>query len=458
MAEVKVKITAQNQTQTGFQAVLADAQKTATQVQNTFARASEIRTFKPKELSSGPISVDIGDYGLEPLRELQKQIAEVRRSAREALDPEVAENFSGGIGGLIGRFAILIGVAATVGKVIASAFDQLSEAVKSATTIQEQFNQSIEAAGTATNLDGAISGFKQLNALADQTGKNIKERFGAGVGESLANLFSGRPGQFLARAADAFTIGGVSSGLRDQESRQREIAREQLLGSLNRQRINAEERAGAGADPAAIERVQREQQRRQERERLINALQGESSELIKAAQLEQEATFAAQDRAIAVKEAAEAEKQATREKEKQAALESGTRRGNVIGRQLGPGSLEGIAELERERARAARELGPEFGPGTAEAATGGFRVDAANFALQQREEALRLAEQAARASFASGSAGASAFQRIGFASNEFFDTRQKRDPAEETRRAAEFAKQILDILKKGEPLVLPASS
>ena len=59
---------------------------------------------------------------------------------------------------------------------------------------------------------------------------------------------------------------------------------------------------------------------------------------------------------------------------------------------------------------------------------------------------------------AAGSAGASAFQRIGFASNEFFDTRQKRDPAEETRRAAEFAKQILDILKKGEPLVLPASS
>jgi hypothetical protein len=446
MAEVKVKITAQNQTQTGFQAVLADAQKTATQVQNTFARASEIRMLKPKELSSGPISVDIGDYGLEPLRELQKQIADVRRSAREALDPEVAENFSGGIGGLIGRFAILIGVAATVGKVIASAFDQLSEAVKSATTIQEQFNGALESAGTATSLDGAISGFKQLNTLADQTNKNIKETFGAGTGEALANLVSGRPGQILARMADVATIGGVSSGLRDQESRQREIAREQLLGSLNRQRINQEELAGAGADPAAIERVQREQQRRQERERLTNALQGESAELIKAAQLEQEATFAAQDRAIAIKEAAEAEKQATREKEKQAALESGTRAGNVRGRQLGPGSFEGIAEFERERARALKELGPEFGPGTADAALGGFRVDQSNFA---REQAQLLAEQSA----VQGELQASGLQRVGGASTEFFNVRG--DSKEDIqKRANEFLKEILQQLKKGEPLVL----
>ncbi|MDV7395808.1 hypothetical protein RZS08_30740, partial [Arthrospira platensis SPKY1] len=59
---------------------------------------------------------------------------------------------------------------------------------------------------------------------------------------------------------------------------------------------------------------------------------------------------------------------------------------------------------------------------------------------------------------ATGSTGASAFQRIGFASNEFFDTRKAEDPAKETRRAAEFAKEILNILKKGEPLVLPSTS
>lgn len=57
-----------------------------------------------------------------------------------------------------------------------------------------------------------------------------------------------------------------------------------------------------------------------------------------------------------------------------------------------------------------------------------------------------------------GSFGASSLQRIGFASDEFFDTRTKKDPADETRRAADFVKQIIDILKKGEPLVLSSSN
>jgi hypothetical protein len=452
MAEVKVKITAQNQTQTGFQAVLADAQKTAAQVRQTMSQASEIRTFKQKPLSSGPITVDIGDYGLEPLRELQKQISEVRRSAQEALDPQTTASFSDGIGGVIGRFAVLIGVAAAVGKVIASAFDQLSQAVKSATAIQEQFNASIAAAGTATSLDGAISGFRQLSTLADQTNKSLKEAQGASVGEALANLFSGRPGQFLARAADAATFGSVSGGLRDQEARQRQIARESLLGSLNRQRINAEELASAGGDPAAIERTQREQQRRQERERLVDALKDESTELLQAAQLEQEAAFAAEDRAIAAREQLDNEKQITAEKEKQAALESGTRRGNVLGRQLGPGSIEGIRELERERETAARSFGPQFGPGTAEAAAGGFRVDAANFARQQQEDTLRQA--LAMQSQTVGSSGASAFQRIGFASNEFFDTRSKDSTADEVKTANKFIGQIVELLKNSDGLYL----
>lgn len=452
MAEVKVKITAQNQTQTGFQAVLADAQKTASQVKQTMAQASDVRVFQPKPLSSGPISVDIGDYGLEPLRELQKQIGEVRRTAQEALDPQTADNFSNGIGGIVARFAILIGVAATVGKIIASAFDQLSQAVKSATTIQEQFNEAIAAAGTATSLDGAISGFRQLSALADRTNKSLKEAQGGGVGEALANLFSGRPGQILARSADAFTGGSVSGGLRTQEDRQRQIARESLLGSLNRQRINAEELAGAGGDPAAVERIQREQQRRQERERLLDALKGEAPELLKAAQLEQEAAFAAEDRATAAEEALEKEKQITREKEKQAALESGTRRGNVTGRQLGPGNFEGIRELEREREAARRALGPEFGPGSEDAARGGFRVDASVFARDQKEQALELLKADRKID---GGIEASGLQRIGFSSNEFFDTRRTDDPL---KRAADDVRKIAEILRRGEPLVLPASN
>jgi hypothetical protein len=57
-----------------------------------------------------------------------------------------------------------------------------------------------------------------------------------------------------------------------------------------------------------------------------------------------------------------------------------------------------------------------------------------------------------------GSFGASALQRIGFASNEFFDTRRREDPEKETKRAADAAKEILKILQGGEPLVLPASN
>ena len=454
MAEVKVKITAQNQTQTGFQAVLADAQKTATQVQQTFEQSASIRTFRPKELSSGqPIKIDIGDYGLEPLRELQNQLRQARENARQAFDSQAPNNFSDGIGGVISRFAILIGIAATVGKVISSAFDRLSESVKSATATQEQFNQSLEGAANATTLEGAISGFRQLNSLADQTNKNLKETIGGGIGEALGNFFSGRPGQLFARIADAFTLGSVSGGIQDQEARQRSIARESLVASLSQQRLNAEELASAGADPAAVERIQREQQRREERQKLVELLKGESSELLKSAQIEQEAKFAAEDRAVAIKEAAEAERQTTREKEKQAALESGTRRGNVTGRQLGPGSFEGIAEFRRAQEAAARALGPEFGPGTAEAAAGGFRVDAANFALQQREEALRIAQQQAQATAFNGDFGASALQRIGGASTEFFRVRGD-DPKELQRRGNEFLRRILQALEKGEPLVL----
>ena len=57
-----------------------------------------------------------------------------------------------------------------------------------------------------------------------------------------------------------------------------------------------------------------------------------------------------------------------------------------------------------------------------------------------------------------GSFGASSLQRIGFASDEFFDTRSKKDPAEETKRAADFVKQIIEILKNPNTLVLSSSN
>jgi hypothetical protein len=457
MAEVKVKITAANQTQTGFQSVLADAQKTATQVQQTFSQASAgPRMPKLKEMASaGPMDIDIGDYGLGPLRELQEELKRVRQSAQQAFDPDPPQQFNNGIGGVLGRFAIMIGVAATVGKVVASAFDQLSQAVKAATSVQEQFNQVLGEAGTAPSLDGAISGYKQLNSLADQTGKIIDDTIGKDTRSAFASFFSAKPGQLLNRGADFFGFNFVTSGLRSQEQDQRSKAQQALLASLERQKLDAQALSASAGDPSATERIQREQRQREQRRRLDDQLRGnESPQFIAEAKAKLEAAIAAENEAAATRDRLESEKQATREKEKQAreAQKSGTQKGNVIGKQLSPGSIEGIREFEREQEAARRALGAEFGPGTADAAAGGFRVDAAEFARQQAEEA---AKALAAANTFGGAFGASALQRIGGSSEEFFRVRP--DQQREQRRTNELLKQINEALRSGEPLVLKGS-
>jgi hypothetical protein len=133
---------------------------------------------------------------------------------------------------------------------------------------------------------------------------------------------------------------------------------------------------------------------------------------------------------------------------------SGTQKGPVTGKQFAPGSIEGIREFEREQEAARRALGPEFGPGTADAAAGGFRVDAADFARQQAEEAAKALAAVSPDTFG-GAFGASALQRIGGASEEFFRVRP--DEQREQRRTNELLKQINETLRDGEPLVLKGS-
>lgn len=119
-----------------------------------------------------------------------------------------------------------------------------------------------------------------------------------------------------------------------------------------------------------------------------------------------------------------------------------------------------INQIERqisERKRAEAKLGPEFGPGTADAAAGGFRVDAANFALQQREEALRIAQQQAQQQSVTGSFGASSLQRIGFASNEFFDTRRKEDPSKLMQQMVSEQKKTNKYLGDADGIYLQKS-
>jgi hypothetical protein len=115
------------------------------------------------------------------------------------------------------------------------------------------------------------------------------------------------------------------------------------------------------------------------------------------------------------------------------------------------------ADERASKATDRRTLGTEFGPGTADAAAGGFRVDAADFARQQAEEAAKAMASVAPGGM-TGSFGASQLQRIGFASNEFFDTRRKEDPTKVMERMLSEQKKTNQILGAGEPLVLPASN
>jgi hypothetical protein len=53
-----------------------------------------------------------------------------------------------------------------------------------------------------------------------------------------------------------------------------------------------------------------------------------------------------------------------------------------------------------------------------------------------------------------GSFGASQLQRIGFASNEFFDTRRKEDPAKTMQQVVRELQKVNKNLENGEPIVL----
>jgi hypothetical protein len=489
MAEVKVKITAQNEVQTGLQASLAEVRQFAGQAQKEMQTAMQMPARQPAQERVAPtFKIDIGDYGLEPLRQMQEELKRVRQSAQEALDPSPAQDFAGGIGGVIGRFAILIGVAATVGKVIASAFDTLSAAVSKSTELQKQFAASLESAGSQTTLSGAISEFKQLSSIAEATQKTLDDTFSKTKLGALANISKGNFGPMLARSADALTGGAVSNLLGGNADQQREQSRQAFLASLQRQRIEAEELAAAGGDPKAQDTVRQMQEARERRRQFDVGIEGSGLNPAQVAQAraDMEAVIAANQASTAAQERLDTEKEITREKERQQKLESGTRAGNVIGKQLGPGSFEGIEELNREResvrkdaeqtakeAERKKQKAAEFNLNTKllEARAMGDKAteesilqgqdmakglevtdsfeDAANFAAAA--SALRE-QQGAKGQ--SGSFGASSLQRIGFASNEFFDTRSKDDTAAQIKTVGNVVKEIGQLLKKENVLLM----
>jgi colicin import membrane protein len=537
MAEVKVKITAQNEVQTGLQASLAEVRQFAGQAQKEMQSAFEPRRIQAERVAPTFGPIDIGDYGMEPLKKLQEEARKLRESAQAGFDDGPPQKFGSSIAGVLGRMALLVAGGATVGKIVASAFDQLSDVMRSAIGIQEQFNNALEQAGQATSFEGAISAFKQLNALADQTGKTLEKAMGRNIGEALANAFSGRPGQLLARLGDVATGGAVSSEIGAQEEQQRRLAQDTLRTNMAFSATEAEEMIATGGDPEEMARVQREQEKRRQMETLRSTFAdgkgGEFSEAAQQAEAALKEQQALEDQVIAVQRlarakaqaAAEADQTATAgmsteqrlEKEKQAmaelqaeqekfasaaAMQPADATGGLTEaaaryyelqeqieqskqRQI---SLEESLKREAERAAEAaqrdaeraekeeerkREKAADFNQNTElmEARASGDKgaeeailreqdLEKGLEATGNLEDATRFADAAAAlrqqqgAGGQSGSFGASSLQRIGFASNEFFDTRRSDDTATQIKSVGTVVKEIGQLLKKENVLLM----
>lgn len=479
MAEVKVRITAQNETQTGFQQMLNDAKKVGVEARK--AIAAPMMAAAPSASSSGAVMAQSAKQGTPPeLQDLLNQLRAARELARQPIDvPIDAQNaattskgLSQTIRGLAGDLVnatsagdvfqavvsrlttamggLIAGAAGfAIGKIIAGQIDQAATSMEGLNLAAANLNESLN------SLNAPNRSFENLGASVQAVSANIKALQAAN--DDLQGSFRNKvlDTAFKAAGAAANTpllnvgpLGGIGAGLNALG-----------LGGGFLDGMNAEAesataaaRAGVGLavkqdykDLVELSRAQNDEERegiklRQQRQQLesqITSAGGTQKDIAELRKL-----FALQDQ--------EAAKEKTRKQDEK----SGTRKGNVIGEQLGPGNFKGIEQAKREREAAARNLGPEFAPGTADAAAGGFRVDSAMFQQQQAEEAARAIMANQQNAF-QGSSGASAFQRIGFATNEFFDTRQKKsDPGEETKKAAKLVSDILQILKKGEPLVL----
>jgi hypothetical protein len=479
MAEVKVKVTAQNETRTGFQQALNDAK----QFGNEATRS---------------VTID-DEAALAPLRKIQQQLRDIQSDARRPISAGEISSAGGGasltatesrkaataVRGLaadlssatspaqafeavlvrvaqsVGRLTTLV-VGVAIGKIIAGQIDKITQAIDQFQSRLPALRNDLEAVSTATNFDSAISGFKRLNEAADEAIRKSQE-LRANPFTAAANVvargLSGTDGiAFLEgqgadlRAAAARNLRvGAGSELRDAQDRLavagdkdaeaalvRRQKRESEINALIKERAQAQDRINA----AEAARPQRGAGRPG-----LTGVRGDQGDSAQTAA--DRAIVDELNKVIARRrEIAAIDDQILTKLKEQARLAE-----SIGARKLGPGNFEGFQEFERQTEAARRALGPELGPGTADAAAGGFRVDAAEFARKQQEEALRQTSLQNTGSF-----GASSLQRIGFASNEFFDTRNKKDPAEAIQAGNKILQDIKRALESGQPLVLSSNS
>lgn len=467
MSEVKVRITAQNETQTGFQAVLTDAKRTAAQVQQTFSQTTAIPSpgqrpaVKPFQIGDVLAENARKSYDAQKgaLQDMLGELRNVRQGSQEAFDPAPPQRFAGGISSVLARFALIVGGATAVGRVIASAFEQANNAVKEAIGIQEQFNNALRDAGQASTIGSAISEFRQLNAIAEQTGKTLETSFGKTFGEALANVFQGKPGQLLARLGSLALGNAPVREIQANEQQQRALSLQSLDSSLNRQISNLKDIEATGGNREAAEILRIQQERKAWIEKLTNDLKAANvsdSDIEKRVGKINEA-FAREDKISQDQKRLDAEREITKEREKQAAASEreaereakriATENERIEKRRREIDQDIGLADAKLRGDKTAEENILQAQDMNRILYQDGSFEQASNFAATQA--ALRAQNEKQTESKLTGSIEASSLQRIGgFARNEFLDTRRQENPAQAINKLTKSVDGIAKFLEK----------
>lgn len=491
-SEVKVLVKAENQTKTGFQAALNDAKK--------FGQEAT-KAATPGQGSGG------GEVR-KALKGLGADLAQASTPA-EALQAVVTR-----VAGAFGKVTAVVGAFA-IGKIIAGQFDKLSEGVANSTKNLQNFSSSFAAAANATSLDQAISGFDRLQQSIDASKANLaalKSDFGAvianavsggiafkemaaaiqSMGNAATSALAGSSALQLKQAeenAAAMQSGGAGAvkDLALKQQREREIAAlqarmdaattpQQRLDIQNamdytRQRFGAEDKMrAASAQQEAAAASEKTASLGMTPAELLEKEKRTMEELVaKQKEFAAAAAMAPADPTGGLNEAAakyyELQTQIEGSKQRQFAIDQQIkaeeeRKAEAVKKAQGAAlnNAQNQARKNQESAMTPQERLQYEMQGLQDlAGFAGPEVEAQRQVAIGRIIALQQQMAVGGESF-QGSFGASSLQRIGFASNEFFDTRKGKDPSEETRKLAEIAKQILKQIEKGEPLVLPSSS
>jgi len=505
MAEVKVKVTAQNETRTGFQQALNDAK----QFGNEATRS---------------VTID-DEAALAPLRKIQQQLRDIQAQARAPIEPatigvggedlattsvrgsaairglavDLASATSGAqiFEAIIRRVSTAMGglVAATAGFAFGSLIRRTLE--DAAAGLNEFIDRSQALQQSFSDLSAPTTTFDQLAAKIRTAADEIEalreanEKLQSGFGFQVADYINAYDLSSAANQQEKDAISNVRLALvaaieastarelqtaraRTQEERQfLKIAaeRQELIEKANR----ASPLAGAATAALLLAGDVTKQKDLEESLKQRAAAQerkNEDADLTKEQRLAKEKAFlenlnkanfggATADvvRAETVGRIKDLERQIAIEKERAAAV---TQREAEQREQATKRAAQSLAsELEQ---REFAGLSPDEQRAKIAADQASLVAGLESGAISPAEAAQRALELARRedglanGTGFTGSEGASAFQRVGLATNEFFDTRNKKDPAEAVNNATRVIERILEIIKKSEPLVLANSS